>query len=116
MSGKRTGIIYMATSPSGKSYIGQTTRSIDDRKIGHACDAETHDYAFANAIKKYGIDNFEWKILYENIFIILQKNRMKNSDIFLRKLWMYIFHCVLKNKKYKMNIEQRMIRFIMNRI
>lgn len=52
---KKTYIIYKLTSPSGKSYIGQTTRNIEDRVGEHffyAAKQETN-HKFYNALKKY---------------------------------------------------------------
>jgi hypothetical protein len=63
----RTGIVYRATSPSGKQYIGQTIRSLFVRKRNHNRDSRIHDYVFSRAIRKYGIENFIWEILYQNI-------------------------------------------------
>lgn len=62
------GIIYMLTSPTGKSYIGQTTRSFDIRMNEHRKHAENgtgHCYALYNAIRLYGWDSFEKRILVE---------------------------------------------------
>ena len=58
-----SGIIYRATSPSGKCYIGQTTRSLELRKQHH----EWQDACVAihRAIKKYGVDNLQWDILHQ---------------------------------------------------
>lgn len=53
--------IYCATSPSGKRYIGQTTRSdILVRWKEHQYDARTADRckALNNAIRKYGAESF----------------------------------------------------------
>ena len=47
----------MLTSPSGKSYIGQTTRSVEIRFQQHQ--KSNRCIALYNAIKKYGWDNFE---------------------------------------------------------
>lgn len=66
------GIIYMATSPSGKKYIGKVVNgNLKNRKKRHLLDAYMIDlsgnykcnYKFANAIRKYGIDNFEWMVI-----------------------------------------------------
>ncbi len=57
-------IIYKFTSPSGKSYIGQTcnfTRRKNEHKIMTGC------RAFASAIKKYGFETFIEEILEENL-------------------------------------------------
>ena len=63
----KTGIIYMATSPSGKSYIGQTIQKLKYRINRHYKDANSYSFAFARAIIKYGKNNWQWNILYENI-------------------------------------------------
>jgi group I intron endonuclease len=57
------GVIYKLTSPSGKSYIGQTKRSIETRIKEHfKCFGNC--IALENAIKKYG-DKMEYEILLE---------------------------------------------------
>ena len=53
----------MLTSPSGKSYIGQTIRSIEERFKAHQKES-SRCMAIYNAIKKYGWENFE-KDYYE---------------------------------------------------
>lgn len=52
--------IYCATSPSGKRYVGQTTRTVETRWREHARDAATADRckALNNAIRKYGAGAF----------------------------------------------------------
>ena len=52
------GYIYILTSPSGKSYIGQTTRSIEKRFKAHRLES-SRCAAISNAIRKYGWENFE---------------------------------------------------------
>ena len=55
------GIIYKYTSPSGKSYIGQT---IDpERRMGQHRRMVGNNTAFHSAIKKYGFDNFQYEVL-----------------------------------------------------
>lgn len=56
------GHIYMLTSPSGKSYIGQTTRPIEKRFRQHQ--QESGCMAIYRAIQKYGWEHFE-KDYYE---------------------------------------------------
>ena len=57
------GVIYKLTSPSGKSYIGQTKRSIETRIKEHfKCFGNC--IALENAIKKYG-DKMTYEILLE---------------------------------------------------
>ena len=58
-------LVYKHTSPSGKSYIGQTC-DYDRRCREHQ--VETNQCkAFAAAIKKYGWDNFTHEILYDGL-------------------------------------------------
>ncbi len=52
------GYIYILTSPSGRSYIGQTTRPIEIRFIAHQFKSSPC-IAIRNAIQKYGWENFE---------------------------------------------------------
>ena len=55
-------VIYMHTSPSGKSYIGQTN-DYNTRCRRHKTDMKSGCPAFRDAIKKYGWDNFKWEII-----------------------------------------------------
>jgi len=60
------GLIYKATSPSGKCYVGQTTRSLIQRKKEHWKSAKFGlDTTFSCALRKYGVDNFLWEVLEE---------------------------------------------------
>lgn len=67
----KVGIIYKATSPSGKIYIGQTIRKLSIRINRHNQDSKDRRYntKFSRAIRKYGIEKFMWEILYDNILI-----------------------------------------------
>lgn len=59
-------VIYMYTSPSGSSYIGQTCdmkRRAKYHQLTNGCTA------FSAAIAKYGWENFEHKLLEENLTI-----------------------------------------------
>ena len=61
-------IIYMATNKiNGKKYIGQTVKELTERKKGHKYDAlhRNRNIPFHNAIKKYGMDNFEWDVIWK---------------------------------------------------
>lgn len=66
--------IYKYTSPSGGVYIGQTTKTIEERsRDGYyysLLNKKTGKFlqpAIANALLKYGWDNFKKEILYENL-------------------------------------------------
>lgn len=54
---------------NGKRYIGQTRTSVYKRwgKDGHEYTRKSPDSPFARAILKYGWDNFEHQILFENL-------------------------------------------------
>lgn len=59
-----TYLIYKHTSPSGKSYIGQTN-NIARRNNSHQ--SSPHCTAFSLAIKKYGWNSFNHEILIDNL-------------------------------------------------
>ena len=60
------GAIYKLTSPSGKSYIGQTRNSFDIRWKQHVRDANCNSVLPIHiAIRKYGPENFVNQILEE---------------------------------------------------
>ncbi len=59
-------LIYKYTSPSGKSYIGQTN-NIKEREKLHKRSSSCP--AFSRAIKKYGFDNFKREILCSDLSI-----------------------------------------------
>ena len=66
------GCIYMRTTPSGKSYIGQTSFSEEKRWKEHCTVAfrkksPAYNYPLSKAIRKYGPDGFTCRILEDNI-------------------------------------------------
>lgn len=64
---KPMGIIYRAYNTiSGKSYIGQTTRTLSIRKKEHLSKANRQqNYKFVNALSYYPEISWEWSILAE---------------------------------------------------
>lgn len=60
-------IIYRAENKkNGKNYIGQTNKTLDYRKAQHVNsknNKHTKNYVFSRAIKKYGVDGFNWSII-----------------------------------------------------
>jgi group I intron endonuclease len=57
-------LIYKATNLSnGKSYIGITTKSLPERIRGHKYNAIRGGSPFSKAIRKYGIDGFQWDVI-----------------------------------------------------
>ena len=59
-----TGIIYKYTSPSGKSYIGQTIKTLEKR-AKYTGEGYARCPVFYKAILKYGFENFTCEILEE---------------------------------------------------
>lgn len=65
---KPFGIIYKATNTiNGKCYIGQTTKSLEERKRQHRYRAykNINRSHFYNAIIKHGWEVFEWHVVIE---------------------------------------------------
>ena len=60
-----TGLIYKITSPSGKSYIGMTLRTVEQRMKEHRRTQFSGCRYLVNAINKYGFDNFTKEVLWE---------------------------------------------------
>lgn len=64
-------LIYLATNLiNGKKYIGQTHHNRLKRRISEHISKSANNNTsviFHNAIKKYGIKNFEFKIIEDNI-------------------------------------------------
>lgn len=75
------GFIYKYTSPSGSSYIGQTTTSLKQR-AGHGGKNYRNCSLFYKAILKYGLDNFEVEILAEVKKEKLDEEEKKYIQIF----------------------------------
>jgi group I intron endonuclease len=57
------GIIYKYTSPSGKVYIGQTTRE-NQRRREFLSEEKYSGLKINNAILEYGSENFEYEIIF----------------------------------------------------
>lgn len=60
-------IVYMSKNKiNGMKYIGATIKGLNQRKSRHIHDAfhKKTKCDFHRAIKEYGIENFEWKILH----------------------------------------------------
>lgn len=78
---KGYGYIYKYTSPSGKSYIGQTICSLDKRAGKNGINYKKCT-AFYKAIQKYGFENFEREILAEVPQNLLDEFEIKYIQIF----------------------------------
>ena len=60
--------IYKCTNNvNGKVYIGYTHKSLEKRIIEHkSCSKKGSYYLLHKAIQKYGMDSFDWKIIFES--------------------------------------------------
>lgn len=105
----KNGIIYIAKSPSGKVYVGQTTDTIENRKRKHYYDSKKYSYKFAMAIRKYGIDGFIWKIIHANVakdnLNSLEKKEIERFDSFKNG-----YNCTLGGDFNPMDYEQNRIK------
>lgn len=61
------GVVYLARNRvNGKGYVGQTTQNAEQRFSQHRTRLErSRCKALAAALKKYGVDAFEFSVLYE---------------------------------------------------
>ncbi len=59
------GVIYQARNKiNGKCYVGKTIKTIKERRKQHEKDTSREaGFAFHNALRKYGLNAFEWEVL-----------------------------------------------------
>lgn len=74
----RTYIIYLATSPSHKVYVGLTHKNLRTRKLQHIARARkgVRKGPFLVALRKYSY-NFKWEILEDNLTLKQAEEREK---------------------------------------
>lgn len=77
-------LIYKHTSPSGKSYIGQTNDY--DRRCRDHQQPSSRCVKFRAAINKYGWDNFTHEILEESLTLLLANEQ--------EEYWINFYDCV----------------------
>lgn len=73
-------IVYKAVNKkNGKCYIGQTVKTLNERKSGHFTSVRKKDNSyFHKALRKYGKENFEWSVLCE----CYTKEEMDEKEIY----------------------------------
>lgn len=83
-------IIYKVTNNiSGNIYIGQTVKSLEERKHSHIISSKNPKSKFHKALKSYGADNFNWEVIdtanskdelnQKEIHYITEYNSMENG-------------------------------------
>jgi len=116
------GIIYRASLDDGRSYIGQTIKTLCLRAKEHKRDAEQRPKSnyFYNAVKKYGFDKFTWEILmvaetkddldaYEEYYMTLFDTRNQAFGFNLKSGGSYGKHS--ERTKKKMSDSHKGIKF-----
>lgn len=84
----KTGVIYKITNLiNNKTYIGQTIQNPKDRFYQHKRNSiddssKEYNYPLYRAFRKYGVDNFSFEIIEENIEQSELCNKEKNYIIF----------------------------------
>lgn len=62
------GCVYVATNTvNGKQYVGKTIGTMENRRWYHERDTKKNSaLVFHRALRKYGFDAFDWKVLFES--------------------------------------------------
>ena len=81
------GIIYKHTCPNGKSYIGQTYRSVEERWSNGS--GYYNIKYFNNAIRKYGWENIKHEILVEIEFEDIDELNQLEEDYIIKENTLY---------------------------
>jgi hypothetical protein len=69
------GVIYKAINIlNNKSYIGQTTETVNNRRLQHIKESKISDYKFNRALRKYKDKYWKWSIIH-----IVQENENINK-------------------------------------
>jgi group I intron endonuclease len=75
------GTIYKLTSPSNKCYIGQTTNLVERKRTLYNPNKYYSGHRLDNAIKKYGIENFQYEIIIQIVESSKEKLREKLDEL-----------------------------------
>lgn len=75
------GTIYKLTSPSNKCYIGQTINLIERKRTLYNPNKYYSGHRLDNAIKKYGIENFQYEIIIQIVESSKEKLREKLDEL-----------------------------------
>lgn len=86
---KIVGVVYKYTSPSGKSYIGQTTNEAHRRRTWFCTKRRYAGTTINRARAKYGPENFEYEVLFKRIFTSFEEAQVEldKMEIFYINLY-----------------------------
>ncbi len=80
-------IVYKVTNRlNGKVYVGQTTKTLEQRIKEHLCRTVNQSTIFQNALRKYGINNFNMKVIDHGE----DRDDLNNKEQF----WIKFFNCI----------------------
>ena len=74
---KIVGVVYKYTSPSGKSYIGQTTNEVHRRRTWFCTKRRYAGTTINRARAKYGPENFEYEVLFKRVFTSFEEAQVE---------------------------------------
>lgn len=86
---KIVGVVYKYTSPSGKSYIGQTTNEAHRRRTWFCTKRRYAGATINRARAKYGPENFEYEVLFKRVFTSFEEaqTELDKMEIFYINLY-----------------------------
>lgn len=86
---KIVGVVYKYTSPSGKSYIGQTTNEAHRRRTWFCTKRRYAGASINRARAKYGPENFEYEVLFKRVFTSFEdaQTELDKMEIFYINLY-----------------------------
>lgn len=83
------GVVYKYTSPSGKSYIGQTTNEVHRRRTWFCMKRRYAGATINRARAKYGPENFEYTVLFKKVFTSFEEAKTELDKMEIHYIELY---------------------------
>ena len=83
------GVVYKYTSPSGKSYIGQTTDEVHRRRTWFCMKRRYAGTTINRARAKYGPENFEYTVLFKKVFTSFEEAKAELDKMEIHYIELY---------------------------
>lgn len=83
------GVVYKYTSPSGKSYIGQTTNEVHRRRTWFCMKRRYAGATINRARAKYGPENFEYTVLFKKVFTSFEEAKAELDKMEIHYIELY---------------------------